>query len=157
MPKTPAQKKQTTPHKPAAPKPNSGPVFNVQGNINIGRDLITGDQTNTYYQNQTTLNITTSTQFVGELQKLRDEIESLKSQSKVNPAVMRRMEVVQADIQDAIREAKKDKPVAERINKTLDSAKDTMQKLSGSISSAVSLGTMLGSLAAMALKLFGGG
>jgi hypothetical protein len=67
------------------------------------------------------------------------------------------MDVVQADIQDAAEEAAKDKPVAERIKTTLDSAKETMEKLGGSIGAAVNLGTLLGNLALMAFKLFGGG
>jgi hypothetical protein len=81
----------------------------------------------------------------------------LKSQPGVSPAAARRMDVVQADIQDAKDEAAKDKPVAERIQKTLDGAKETMEKLGGSIGAAVNLGTMIGNLAPMAFKLFGGG
>jgi phosphoglycerate-specific signal transduction histidine kinase len=118
---------------------------------------VDGDQVNNYFHNEQITNITTTAQFVDELQKLRDEIEKIKSQPNMDPAVTRRMEVVQADIQDAIMESKKEKPVAERINTTLDGAKETMEKLGGSIGSAISLGTMLGSLAVMALKLFGGG
>lgn len=134
----------------------SGNIFNVQGDIHIGRDLISGDQTNIFHHNEQITNITTPVQFIEELQKLKDEIGRMKTQADVDPVVVRRMEVVQADIQDAISEAKKDKPVAKRINTTLDGAKETMEKLGGSIGSAISLGTILGNLAVTALKLFGG-
>lgn len=118
--------------------------------------MIARDQTNVYYQNQQTINITSPAQFIDELHKLKEEIERMKSQPNVDTAAARRMDVVQADIQDAMDEATKDKPSSERINKTLDSAKETMEKLGGSITTAVNLGTTLGNLALMAWKLFGG-
>ena len=148
-PKRPASRGNTA-------KPPGGNVFNVQGGIHVRGNMIGGDQTNVYYQNQQTINITSPAQFIDELQKLRDEIERLKSQPNVDSSAARRMEVVQADIDDAKNEAAKDKPSAGRINKTLDSAKETMEKLSGSITTALNLGTALGNLALLALKLFGG-
>jgi hypothetical protein len=138
-----------------APQNPGGPIFNVQGGIHIGRDMVAGGQVN--YINETNLNISTPAQFMDELQKLKDEIEKLKSQPAVDTAASRRMDVVQADIQDAMNEAAKDKPVAERIKNTLDGAKETMEKLGGSIGAALNLGTMLGNLALLAIKLFGGG
>ena len=140
--------------KPKAAK-SDGPIFNVQGGIHIGRDMIAGGQVN--YINETNLNISTPAQFMDELQRLKEEIEKLKSQPDVSPAEARRMEVAQADIQDAKDEAAKDKPVAERIKNTLNGAKETMEKLGGSIGAAVNLGTTIGNLAMMAFKLFGGG
>jgi len=137
-------------------KAAGGNVFNVEGGIHVGRDMIAGDQKNVYYQNQQTIHITSPTQFMDELQKLKDEIEQLKSQPNVEPAALRRMEVVQADIQDALDESAKERPAAERINKTLDSARETMEKVGGSVASAVNLGTALGNLALIAMKLFGG-
>ena len=89
-----------------------------------------------------------------ELQKLKDEIEKLKSQPGVSPAEARRMDVAQTDIQDAKDEAAKDKPVAGRIKTTLDGAKETMEKLGGSIGAAMNLGTTIGNLALMVFKLF---
>ena len=141
--------------KPKAPQNPGGPIFNVQGGIHIGRDMIAGGQVN--YINETILNISTPAQFMDELQKLKDEIEKLKSQPGVSPAEARRMDVAQTDIQDAKDEAAKDKPVAGRIKTTLDGAKETMEKLGGSIGAALNLGTMLGNLAMLAIKLFGGG
>lgn len=155
-PKKEEPKKEAKPRKPAALKSTGGPVFNIQGDVHIGRDLITGDQSNVIHQNQTTINITSPAQFVDELQKLKEEIEKLKSQPNLDPAAARRVDVVQADIEDAITEAGKEKPAAERIQSTLETAKETMDKLGGSIASAVNLGTLIGNLALMAVKVFGG-
>lgn len=165
MPKSPEPKTQPARRtssrgsngKPAAPKASSGNIFNIQGGVHIGRDMVAvaGDQIN--YHHETITNITTPAQFMDELQKLKDEIEKLKSQPGVSPAEARRLDVAQADIQDAKDEAAKDKPVAERIRKTLEGAKETMEKLGGGIGAAVNLGTMIGNLALMAFKLFGGG
>ncbi len=130
--------------------------FNIQGGIHARRDVIMGDQENTFYQTGQTLNITSPNQFIEELQKLKAEIERLKQLPSVDPAAARRLIAVEGDIQDAIIEAEKDEPIAERINSTLDGAKETMKKLGGSITTAVNLGTTLGSLALLALKIFGG-
>lgn len=155
MPKKPEPKKESKPRKPATPK-TSGPVFNIQGGIHVNGTMVTGDQHNTYYQNQTTIHITSPAQFVDELKALKDEIEKLKSQPNIDSAAARRVDVVQADIEDAITEARKEKPAPERIKSTLESAKETMDKLGGSITSAVNLGTLLGNLGMMAYKIFGG-
>ena len=142
--------------KPKEKKSASGHTYNID-NIHAARDVIMGDQENTFYQTQQTLNITSPNQFVEELQKLKAEIERLKSLPNVEPAAARRLTAVEGDIQDAIIEAEKDEPIAERINNTLDSAKETMEKLGGSITSAVNLGMTLGNLALLAWKVFGGG
>ena len=156
MPKKPAPKKETTPRKPASPKSSGGNIFNVQGGIHIGRDFVDGDQVNYITNTQTINNISTPFEFVSELQKLKAEIETLKSQPSVEPAAVRRLTAVEGDLEDAIIEAKKETPIAERIKTTLDGAKETMEKLSGSIGSAISLGTTLGTLAVIAIKIFGG-
>lgn len=119
--------------------------------------MIGGDQTNYYYNNQQTINITSPAQFMDELQKLREEIERLKSQPEVDKASALRMELAQAKIDSAVAEAEKEEPVAERIRDTLDGARETMDKIDGSITSAVNLGTTLANLAMIAMKLFGGG
>lgn len=157
MPKQPAPKKETRPRKPAASKKSGGNIFNVQGGIHVGRDFVDGDQVNYIDNSQVINNISTPVQFIDELQRLKAEIERLKSLPNVEPAAVRRLTAVEGDIQDAILEAEKDQPIAERINSTLDGAKETMQKLGGSIGAAVSLGTILGNLALMAWKVFGGG
>lgn len=140
---------------PSKPRGSGGTTFNIQGGIHVNRDFIGGDQVN-YMHNEQITNITTPVQFVEELQKLKDEIEKIKSQSALDPAGRRRLDITQADIQDAMDEAQKEKPVAERINITLEGAKATMEKLGGSITSAVKLGTTLGNLALLAWKVFGG-
>ena len=152
----PAKTTQPKAKKQSTPKPKSGNVYNIEGGIHVGRDYIAGDQKNVYYQTQQTFNITSPTQFVDELQKLKEEIEKLKSQPDVQPAAVSRLDAVAGNIEDAIGEAGKEKPLAERIKSTLDGAKETMDKLGGSIASAVNLGTALGNLALLAMKVFGG-
>ena len=66
-------------------------------------------------------------------------IAELKSLPDVDPAAARRLFAVEGDIVDVIVEAKKDQPVAERIKATLDGAKETIEKLGGSIGVAVTL------------------
>ena len=155
MPAKSGTQKKLVPRKLATTKKNSGPIFNIQGDIHIGRDMVAGDQSNVI-DNSVVNNISTPADFVAELQKLKMEIERLKSQPNVEPAAVRRLDAVKGDVEDAIVEAAKDKPIPERINKTLDAAKETMEKLGGSIVSAVNLGTTLGNLALMAWKIFGG-
>jgi hypothetical protein len=148
--KEPAKRKPTSSAKPG------GNVFNIQGDIHIGRDLIGGDQVNYITNTQTINNISTPSEFVFELQKLRLEIETLRSQPNMEPAAIRRLAAVEGDIEEVISEAEKEKPAAERIKTTLDGAKEMMEKLGGSIGTAVNLGTTLGNLALIAWKIFGG-
>ena len=152
MPKKSEPEKKAAPRKPAAPKSSGGNIFNIQGNINVGGNFIARDQ----YNNNVTNNISSPTEFVSELQKLRAEVEMLKSQPNIESSAARRLTAVEGDIDDAIVEAQKEAPVAERIKSTLDGAKETMEKLGGSITSAVNLGTLLGNLALIAIKVFGG-
>ena len=147
--KTPTSRRTT-------PKPASGNIFNVEGGIHVAGNMIAGDQTNTYYQNQQNINITSPAQFMDELQKLKEEIERLKSQPNIDRSAVRRMDVVQADIDDAIQEAAKEEPGARHIKDTLTSAKETMEKLVGTVASAINFGSTLGNLALMATRLFGG-
>lgn len=150
------EKKEAKPRKPAAPKQAGGSVFNIQGNINIGRDFVGRDQFNYITNNKTTNNISSPADFVAVLNQLKEEIEALKVQPNLDSTVARRLNTVEDDIQDVITEAENEKPVAERIKSTLESAKDTMNLIKGSVGSAVALGTTLGNLALIALKIFGG-
>lgn len=154
--KKPEAKKDTKPKKPAAPRNSGGPNITVHGNINVGRDFISGDQYKTVTHNETINNISTPADFVEALNQLKAEIEALKSQPDVEPAAVRRLNAVEGDIEDVIAEAEKEQPAAERIKSTLEGAKEVMDKLRGSIGSAVNLGTALGNLALMAWKVFGG-
>jgi len=72
------------------------------------------------------------------------------------PAQVRRIEAVEGDVQEVVQEAQKEKPVGKRINETLVSAKETMEKLGASVTAAMGLGAVLGGLGQIALKLFGG-
>jgi len=128
-----------------------GPIYNIKGGIKAGRDVVMGDQ-NVYVQNIT--NVHSPTQFVEELQKLEMELEKLKKLPSLTPARARAVATAQAKVNKAIIEAKKPAPLGERINKTLDGAKQTMEKLGGSIGTAIGLGAALAQLAALALKLF---
>lgn len=126
--------------------------YTIKGDVKAGRDIIMGDQTiNTQYLSS----VQTPSEFVEALQKLQEEIANLKKDPALAPPEVRRIEVVEADVQDAIEEAKKPEPLADRINKTLDGAKETMEKLSGSVGTAMALGAGLAQLAQVAIKLFG--
>jgi len=150
------EKKEAKPKKPAAPKKTGGTNITVLGNINVGRDWVGGDQHNTITNNYITNNISSPADFVAALNQLKAEIEALKSQAEIEPTVIRRLNTVQDDIADVITEAEHEKPVAERIKATLESAKDTMNLIKGSVGSAVALGATLGNLAVMASQIFGG-
>ncbi len=149
------EKKETKPKKPAAPKKTGGTNITVLGNINVGRDWVNGDQHNTITNNYITNNISSPADFVEALNQLKAEIEALKSQAEIEPTVIRRLSTVQDDIADVITEAENEKPVTERIKSTLESAKDTMELIKGSVGTAVALGTTLGNLAMMAANIFG--
>lgn len=155
MPKKEEKEKESKPRKSPAPKKSDGPNIIVHGNINVGGDFISRDQYKTVTLNETVNNISSPADFVSALKQIKAEIELLKAQPNIEPAVTRRLNTVEGDIADVITEAESDKPVAERIKSTLDGAKDTMDRISGSIGSAVTLGTTLGNLALMALNIFG--
>ncbi len=127
-------------------------VTNVKGNINVGGNYINGNQHNTN-TTQIINNYSSSAEYVTELQKLSAEIEALKSKSE--SSATGRLAAAGIAVDDAIEESQKEEPDGEKIKTMLDGAKETMQKLSGSITAAVGLGTTLGNLALMALKLFG--
>ena len=129
----------------------SGHIYNIKGGIQAGRDVVMGDQA-VYIQNIT--NIHSPNQFVEELQKLEMELEKLKKLPSLTPARARAVATAQAKVNKAIIEAKKPAPLGERINKTLDGAKQTMERLGGSIGAAIGLGAALAQLAELALKLF---
>jgi len=139
----------------AAQSTSSGNIFNID-NIRAGRDVIMRDQHVTVHQTSQTLNISTPSEFIVELAQLKAEIERLKQLPNVDSSVVRRLTAVEGDIEEVIVEAEKEKPAAQRIKSTLDGARETMEKLSGSIGAAVNLGTTLGSLAVLAIKVFGG-
>ena len=153
---SPKGKKEAKPRTSAASKNSDRPNIIVHGNINVGGDFISRDQYKTVTHNEVTNNISSPADFVAVLNQLRAEIEALKAQPNLDPTVVRRLNTVEGDIADVITEAESEKPVTERIKSTLESAKDTMDRISSSIGSAVNLGTTLGNLALIAWKIFGG-
>jgi hypothetical protein len=150
------EKKEPKPRKPAASKDSGGPNIIVHGNINVGGDFVSRDQYNTVTHGETINHISTPTDFIAALNQLKAEIEALQSQADLEPAAARRLNTVTGDIEDVAAEAEKEAPAAERMKSTLEGAKDMMDKLGGSIGSAVKLGVTLGQLAALAIKVFGG-
>jgi hypothetical protein len=137
----------STKHKKTQPAER---IYNISGGIHAGRDVIQGDQYN--YQ---VANVETPAQFVGELQKLGAQIAALK-QGPLNGAQLRNLESAEQKLVEAKDEAQKPQPTGERIQSTLGEAKETLELLGGGLSAATALGTALGTLATMALKLFGG-
>ncbi|PWH17202.1 MAG: hypothetical protein DDG60_02870 [Anaerolineae bacterium] len=129
-----------------------GPIYNIQGGIQAGRDVIMGDQ---IINTQNISNIQNQPQFVEALQRLEAEIEKLKAHPGLKPAQAKAVKAAQAKVNEAILETKKPAPPGEHIHKTLDSAKQSIEKLSGSIEAAIGLGTVLAQLGQLALKLFG--
>ena len=126
----------------------------VGGDIRAGRDVIMGDQYNDLRQQ--VAQISSPGEFVARAQELQAQVAALKQQPELQPTEARRIELVEADVKEAVEEAQKEKPAGQRINDTLASAKETMDNLAKSITTAVGLGTVLGGLGQMALKLFGG-
>jgi hypothetical protein len=130
-------------------KSGSGNTFNI-GKITAAHNVIVGNQT-IYHQAPQTLNVTSPVQFIAELQKIKAEIERLKSMHDIDPTAACRLVDVELNVEDAIVEAEKEKPVAERIKSTLEGAKETIEKIDGSIITAMKLGTTLGTLGKLAL------
>ncbi len=126
-------------------------IFNIQGGIHAGRDVIQGDQTN--YIN--TANIQSPAQFADALRQVQAQIAVLK-QGQLNSAQARNLEAAELKVIEAVSETQKLQPLGERIKATLTEAKETLELLAGSLSAAAVLGTTLGGLAVMAVKLFGG-
>jgi hypothetical protein len=126
----------------------------IGGNVTAGRDVIMGDQYNDLRQQ--VAQIGSPQEFIAKAQEAQQQIAALKQQPDLLPAQVKRIELAEAEVQEAVQEAQKEKPVGQRINETLDSAKQTMEKLAGSVTAAVGLGTVLGGLGQIAIKLFGG-
>lgn len=124
--------------------------------INVKGDFVGRDKKTKIINRQQTAHISTPPQFVEELKKLSAQVAELKASTALTPAQARRVEVVEADLHEAIEEAQKPQPLAERINTTLTTAKTTMDNLAGGIASAAGLGAALGGLAQLATKVFGG-
>lgn len=153
----PKLEKKTNPA-PRVRKPEqvpSGPVYNI-GTINAGR-VIMGDQTN-YISSTNITNITniqSPAEFVTALEQVQAQLAGLRK-GQLTSAQARNLEVVEARVAEAAAEAQKPQPLGERVKATLSEAKETLELLSGSLTAATTLGTTLGGLMMMAVKIFGG-
>ena len=142
--------------KSVAKKPRSSakPRITVSGGIHARRDVIIGDQYNDLRQQ--IAQIGSPQEFLAQAQELQARLAEIKRGPDLPPAQVRRLELVEADVKDAVEEAQKPRPQGKSIKATLDGAKETMDKLAEGVKSAVGLGTVLGGLAQIAIKLFGG-
>ena len=133
---------------------NSGPQYNIKGGIHAGRDVIMGDQIN--YLVQQVERSQTPADFNKALEAIQKELAALKAKSGLTSAEARNLEAAESKVKEAAEKAASEKPPANEIQADLKEAQETMDLLTKGISSAVQLGAMLGKLALMALKIFGG-
>ena len=129
---------------------NGQQVFHI-GTINATH-VVMRDQTN-YISN--IANIQNQAQFVDELKMVQARIAEIK-QGQLSTAQARNLEVVEGQIIAVTEEAQKPQPALERIQASLSEAKETMELLAGSLSAAAALGTTIGGLVLLAVRLFGG-
>ena len=128
-------------------------IFNIAGGVHAGRDVIQGDQVN--YITTNVANIQSTAEFASALGQVQAQIAALK-QGALTSAQARNIEAAEIKVSEAAAETKKPQPLGEHIKTTLNEAKETMELLAGGLSAATALGTTLGGLAVVALKLFGG-
>ncbi len=134
----------------------AGHVVNIKGDIHVGRDMIQGDQINhiTYTSTQIA-NLQSPAEFVTVLQQVQAQLAELKK-AELSKVQVRNLETVEGLVLDVVEEAQKPQPAPARIKETLSEAKETLELLSGSLGAAAALGTTVGGLMGMAIKLFGG-
>jgi nucleoside phosphorylase len=132
---------------------HTSPVYNIHGDIHAGRDVVMGDQTNIVY---TVDNVNSAAEFLGALTALQVQITALIQQSDLNNYQRRTLETAQQSIAQAAAEAKKPKPEGSQVQQTLADAKETLERLSGNITTAVGLAGTLAGLIGLVSKLFGG-
>jgi len=128
-----------------------GPIYNID-TINVGRDLIQSDQTN-FINNVT--NIQSPTEFVTALEQVLNQVAEIKK-GQLTKVQARNLDAVETCVMAAVDETYKPQPVGERIQSTLREAKESLDLLSGSLGAAATLGTTLGGLVMIAVKIFGG-
>ncbi|MBM3131290.1 MAG: hypothetical protein FJ009_22035 [Chloroflexi bacterium] len=174
MPKKVTVKKQTA-RKPQASRVTKigtmkGGVL-VQGSIKAGRDVIQGNQYNDYRQQ--IAHVATPAQFITEAEKLQAEIAQVKTLPALPSAKAPHVLAAEQNVQTATAEAKKDKPDPIVIQDNLKSAAETMESVGKALDAAGKVGEKvddvilkgmdwgriavgLGTLANVAIKLFGG-
>lgn len=130
-----------------------GPVYNIQGGIHSGRDTNLGDQ---YNYNIASQEPRTQDEFAAALASLQAQIAELKRQPGLTTVQQFNIQVAEGKLAEAADQAKLPAPAGGRIQAALKEAKEFLDVVSGSLQSAVNLGTIIGTLASLAIKLFGG-
>ena len=137
-------------------KSQGGTTFNIQGGIHAGRDVVNGPQTNYITIHNTTTNYNSPAELVTALQQLQAQVAALKTAPGLDESDIKMVEAVEGRVQEAAGEAQKPAPDGGRITSTLEKARKTMDLLTGSVGSAVTLGATIGNIILAASKLFGG-
>lgn len=140
----------------SAGKDSGDPVFNINGGIHAGRDVVNEPQTNYITINNTVTNIQSPAELVTALRQLQAQVAALKAVPGLDEGDIKTVEAVEGRVQAAAGEAQKAEPDGGRITTTLEKARKTLDLLGGSVGSAVTLGATLGNLILAATKLFGG-
>lgn len=150
-PEAPKKRSRSKMETGTASKASGGKSYQISGGVHVGRDAVFGDQSNVYYQ---TANIQTPSEFLVELQKLQAQLAALKQQTVITAEQVQSIEKAESQVNEAITEIKKPKPIGKRIEDTLTSAKKTIDSLSGGLKSAVGLGIALAGLIQLVSNLF---
>ena len=137
----------------STPSASGGPSYNFTGPVAIGQ-FIGRDQT-VYYAGDQNINVNSPADFAVGLQLLQTQIAALKQQADLTSAQVRNLQVVEQKVSEAAEQSNQPEPDGESIKGALQEAKDTVDLLASSITSAIGLGTLLGNLIAGAVRLFG--
>ncbi|MBI4672296.1 MAG: hypothetical protein HY741_11610 [Chloroflexi bacterium] len=151
----------TSKNKSSHAAPKHQVIVKGHGKITARRDVIMGDKIvhgNEYSAagQMNVANVSTPREFIEQLRQVQNEITALKQAPELSASQVRRIEAVEGDVVEVLQEAQKPKPLPARISETLSDAQETMNKIGGSVKSAVELGAALGALAQLAMKIFGG-
>lgn len=129
-----------------------GTNITIKGDVRAKHDVVMGDQYNTVQ----IASIQSPNEFTQALAQLREQISALRQSGELSKPVQTNLEAAEAKVIAAEEETRQSKPAGERIGNALSEAKEYMDLITGSLQSAVGLGTTLGGLAMLALKVFGG-
>lgn len=129
----------------------NGPQYNIKGGVHAGRDVVMGDQFNVLKDTPRNRD-----EYIVALIALQKQIAELKRGPDLRPVQERNIQGAEEKIAEAVSQAQGPEPLGERIRDTLNDAKDFMDAISGSMQSSVNLGMAIGTLALLAMKLFGG-
>ena len=131
-----------------------GPTYNIEGGVHAERDVIMGNQIN--YLSKQVEEVHSPADFIQALNDIQKTLAELKAQPNLTKPQANNLEAAKEKVDEAAEKAASEKPPANEIQADLKEAQETMDLLSKGIGTAVQLGTMLGNLALMAVKIFGG-